>query len=454
MYTNKIIKIICLGFLAFSYNFISPMSQADNIKSIAEWSVLVYIQADNSLASFAEYNINDMQKGVKSINGVNVLVQWNSPNDNSRPSRYQILPGSKRLDTSNNNVQMGINPGPEIVDAMQWMQSKYPAKYYGLILWNHGSGIEDLRSLNFSKENFMSNQVLGSWIQIPGIAIKNRGILYDDTTNNCLTNQALTDALINIKKMLGRNLDFLGMDACMMAMLEVGYQLNDTVNVFVGSQQTEPGAGWAYSEFLTPLTRHPSNYNPTDLAKLVVQAYESFYKNGNNGLDYTLSAVNCDNIDKLKQNIDQFIVNINACELINKAAIKSAIIAARNASIEFYYPEFIDMYSFYSALLNQINQTNPKSDKILNDTVSKKENKLSSNDANYKLAITALNKTIVAGMQLINSTVIFNIAGPQLAHAKGISIYFPKTKAIDSSYSKTLFAENTEWLNFILNNIE
>ncbi len=105
------------------------------------WTLLAYIQADNSLADFASYNINAMQQGMLDDTNVNMLVQWDQPGNN-RSWRYRIVRGGKIEDASLSS-EMGVNPSQEIVDSMQWAVNSYPASHYGLILWNHGSGIED-----------------------------------------------------------------------------------------------------------------------------------------------------------------------------------------------------------------------------------------------------------------------------------------------------------------------
>ena len=51
----------------------------------------------------------------------------------------------------------------------------------------------------------------------------------------------LSYALSQIKDVLGQKIDLVGMDACLMAMVEVAYEIKDYVNILVASQETEPG---------------------------------------------------------------------------------------------------------------------------------------------------------------------------------------------------------------------
>src|SRR5579872_3463975 len=237
-------KNLILFFITLFLNNYLVHAKTEKTKNLAEWTIVVYMQADNNLAPFAIYNVEEMQKGMLSADQVNLLIEWDQP-QNQKTWRYRILPGDK-VDVGSLETEMGTDPVTEIVDAMQWAQTEYPAKKYALILWNHGSGVED-----FKDPLLKTKRMFHSWITLPGCpcATKDgRGILYDDSQGTVLTNQGLTLALTQIKKNLGKNIDLLGMDACLMAMLEIGYQVKNNVDYFVGSQQTEPGLGWAYAK--------------------------------------------------------------------------------------------------------------------------------------------------------------------------------------------------------------
>ena len=58
-----------------------------------------------------------------------------------------------------------------------------------------------------------------------------------------------------MRKRLGRKLDVLGLDACLMAMGEVGYQSKGSASFMIGSEQTEPAEGWPYTAVLGELAK-------------------------------------------------------------------------------------------------------------------------------------------------------------------------------------------------------
>jgi hypothetical protein len=377
-----------------------------------------------------------------------MLVQWDKPEDN-KTWRYRVtnsgridqksfsVEGKALIDAGSLSVEMGINPEKELVACMTWAKTSFPANKYALILWNHGSGIEDPRKLNKHIAKF--GLPFTPWLQIPGYPAKEfakqRGILFDDSQNTYLTNQGLTRAMASIKTVLGKNLDLLGMDACLMAMIEVGYQVKDSVNVLVGSQNVEAGEGWAYSGLLSVFDKNPATVTTEMFATAIVAAYHNFYQSGANAdPSHTQSAINLANLNTIGANINQLVAALINCKKINATRTQTAIRDAYRAAIKFDMPEYIDLYSFYAGLSTRIGKHvggNPKP-----------------NDA-YDQATAQVRQIAAIGMKLVLATVIANAVGSDFAQAKGLSIYLPANGAVHASYPLTLFAKNTTWDTFL-----
>lgn len=419
------------------------VNSSDNKAGLADWTVVTYLQADNSLAPFAEYNIKDMQVGVKSNAKVNVLVQWDQPN-NKKTWRYKIVPGG-RVEVDSLAQEMGLNPQQELIDMMKWVKTKYPASHYALILWNHGSGVQDLRNHQLPMQ-----RILSSWLEIPGALTQtdfDRGILYDDSQGTVLSNKGLLNAMAGIKQLLGKNVDIVGMDACLMAMVEVGFQIKDYADFFVASEDVEAGQGWSYSSFLAPLTQTTSSMSPQSVALSIVNGYKACYQNNHSAQDFTLSAMNLSIMTALKNNIDDVVAAVDSCKAAHKVNTINAVKAARKSSEEFYYPEYVDLYTFYSALSKSLGKTSrPKSDKILNQGSHK-----AAPSATYLKEVQDLKAVLQTGMSLIGQLVCLSVAGSEHSNVKGISIYYPTKGALHPSYAPTLFAQQSRWVSFLNN---
>lgn len=412
------------------------------------WSLLCYVQADNDLAPFANYNIHDMEiafSKYKNPTHVNMLVQWDQP-QNKKTWRYRITPTGKIEDESL-SAEMGINPVQEIVASMAWVKRKYPAQYYGLFLWNHGSGVEDYRIKQLKLPTKTINRLGNNWLRPPGIPMELRGILYDESQNTCLTNAGLSSALSQVKKLLGKNIDLVGMDACLMAMVEIVYQMKGYADILVASEETEPGTGWPYAEILNPLLEAPEIFDPQALAQAIVLSYGNYYSTDEPG--YTQSALAINNIDSLKKNIDQVVTAIGSCKKLSPTDIKNKVILARKATQTFAIDSYIDLYSFYTELKKQCNKSIPKSAKIL----AKIANKKATISKRYRQELTKLNTILTDGLTKIKQIVLLNTNGDDVPDAHGISIYYPNprysSRAIHTSYPKTRFAQESKWLQFI-----
>ncbi len=274
---------------------------------------------------------------------------------------------------------------------------------------------------------------------------EDKGILYDDSQDTCLDNQGMYLAFRAIANGIGRKIDLIGMDACLMAMIEVAYQIRHFANIFVASQQTEPGEGWNYRSWLSSLSARPM-MNEFDLAESIVRAYKEQYRYHPDAQDYTQSAIDLNNLNELKANIDSVAVGMLECLNLDSETMIKIIGKARRASVEMYAPEYIDLHSFYTAMLSLLQRTSPKSSKFLQNIHRPLNRPMSSE---FQVALNKLSQWLLAGVKIIPNVVTTNVAGPALANVRGISICFPKKGRIHNSYYGTLFAQESPWIDFL-----
>ena len=368
----------------------------------AEWTILLIMQGDNNLSYFMHQNIERLKK-IGSSKQVNILVQWDEPVKHTT-WRYKIG-HNQLLDNASLLQDMGDDPEAELIDAARWAFTKYPAKKRALIFWNHGSGILD------EKRNWK----------------KHRGILYDFSSAKCLTNAGLLRSMKTIQQdvLAGGMLDLIGMDACLMAMLEIAYQIKDFTKTFVASENIEHAPGWHYDAIFRQLTKTPKSLTAESLAHLIVRSFETLHKEHSN--IYTQSIMDLTAIIALKENVAAFASTCLAAE--QQQALYKCINSARSSCTEFDKGHFIDLHDFYRLLLKKI--TN-------NKTVSP------------QLRAT-LQELMVNGISLIEKTVVGHTKGHTYKYSHGLSIYYPRTKKLHLSYQATLFANETLWPAFIEN---
>ncbi len=217
-----------------------------------EWTFLVFLNADNNLDSFGVKDVNEMEK-IGSNDNVNIVVLLDRENGTAK-KLYVTKDNDENTVGSKVIEEMGVydmGNYKNLVSFVEWGVKNYPAKHYVVDIWNHGAG----------------------W-QKRGAAMK--GISYDDQSGNHITTPQLGEAMASIYKLLGKKLDILCMDACLMQMIEVTYEIKDYVQFCVASEETEPGDGYTYDDFLGPLAKN-ATMGALDLAKVMTQAYKNHY---------------------------------------------------------------------------------------------------------------------------------------------------------------------------------
>ena len=218
--------------------------------ALAEWTLLIYLNADNNLE---QAGILDLQEMVAAeTNGrLHVLVQIDraagestADGDWQTTRRYKISGQQTELLADLGETNMG-DPAV-LADFLTWGLQTYPANRTALILWDHGAG----------------------W---NGIAFDNNAPPFDQPDH--LT---LPDLRTGIETALAATsldkLDIIAFDACLMGQLDVFQTLHPLADFAVGSQELTPGQGWDYSLLLSALATDPQ-IDGEQLAKLMVETF-------------------------------------------------------------------------------------------------------------------------------------------------------------------------------------
>jgi len=358
---------------------------ASSAPATRSWTFMVFLNADNNLDRYGIKDVQEMEKAGLS-DKINVLVLLDREN---LPGRLYDVTGRSASDkaddwglTSKKIKDMGepdMGDYRVMVDFVKTAAERYPAENYMLVIWNHGAG----------------------WIRgKKGPVFK--GISYDDESGNNMTTRDLGIAMAQIQGILGKPLDVLGMDACLMQMIEVAYEVRENVKYICASEETEPGDGWPYDLLLGPVVKNPATTSE-ELVKLAASAYQKYYasyveeperKRKSRAKDSTQSAIDCSKLEAFAGALDNFsqaLIEIiptgaKACEPLRKA---------RSEVQSFYYSDNIDLGHLVKLVLNY------------------------STDSKVK---DAAEKLLMAYSRLV----MYNGTSGGLKDASGLAIYFPK----------------------------
>jgi len=351
-----------------------------------------------------------------STKDVNILVQLDRIED-KRTRRFRITQGGGFKKDCIETFSEANTGDPQILyDFVKWAAANYPADRYALILWNHGSGWwEDAKSRAAGPAEKKPRRRLFRQPARDPIPQEHRSICYDDTSDgDALDNRELRIVLAGICALLGRKIDLLGMDACLMNMVEVAYQLRESVNVIVGSEIEEPFDGWPYAEILTRLTAKPRQ-DAAALARWIVKSYLLSYKGKNETV--TQSALDVSRTGEMTAKVDA----LSECLLAALETDSKLIEAAWRRSPRFYDDNYIDLASFTKNLRKKAGA----------EVRAKADDLLAALKAGRGRAILRQGKI-----------------GREVRGTCGLSIYFPGDR-INPAYRTLDFCGDCKWIRFL-----
>ena len=229
----------------------SPSPAAQQTRSAAQpgqaqWTVLVYMAANNNLEGSTLLNLLQMADAASSPQVYVVAQITRDPasditddigNLGSFTTTKRVLVQHGRFVERDDLGKVNSGDPATLADFISWGERTYPAQHYMLDLSDHG----------------------GAW----------QGCCEDDTFKNFMGLGSLQRAF---KQGGGAPLDIIGFDACLMSSVEVGLALQPYGSLLIGSEESEPGLGWDYTAFLSALAGNPS-MSPKALAQTVADTY-------------------------------------------------------------------------------------------------------------------------------------------------------------------------------------
>ena len=213
-------KIILLLFVIFTLLSCSKIEESD-------WTILIYMAADNSLEYDALDDLADMMQAEFSEN-IKVIVQIDYNESSSPPAayRYMIYPGLKEQISYLGEIDSGDED--ELTRFANWGFRNYPSEKQALIIWSHGNGWYPYFCPDVEADNDI------------GIA-----------------DGSLRTGIKNINE----HLEILIFDACNMQTVEVAAEVADYTDYIIGSEDGLNSAGFPYAEIFSGWEEQTSTEN-------------------------------------------------------------------------------------------------------------------------------------------------------------------------------------------------
>ncbi|NLX92270.1 MAG: hypothetical protein GXZ02_00125, partial [Clostridiales bacterium] len=192
---------------------------------------------------------------------INLIVQtggasswYNDLVSGERCQRWQLRGGNMTLIDDTLGQQNMTEPGT-LSSFVTYCAQNYPADRNILILWDHGGGT--MGGFGYD-ENFRSS---------PSMSLEKM-------------DGALASA--------GVNFDIVGFDACLMSTVETAYMLSDYADYLIASEESEPGDGWYYTNWLSELS-HNTSMDTVELGAKIIDDFVTVCADSNSSNEATLS---------------------------------------------------------------------------------------------------------------------------------------------------------------------
>ncbi|MFX1484388.1 MAG: clostripain-related cysteine peptidase [Promethearchaeota archaeon] len=299
---------------------ILPIATAQ-AKSRAQWTIMIYLDADNNLDYYGYVNVEDMMT-VGSTEDVNVLVLWDKYDDVA--NLYRVDSGDLSIidGFALNGIEANMGDPSTLRDFVKYTERHFRSDNYALILWDHGDDF--------------------------------RGCCWDDHPEDHLTHQEITSALS------GFQINILAFDACVEGMIEVAYEYVHAgldIDYLVATEGYVPNWGYPYDTILEDLTANPE-MDSFALSKTIVDDYVAFYDAQRPASRLVeLAAIDMSNVDMIVKQLGGLTDTLENLLLSDRESNHELIAEAKGEGnlgwSEYGWEAYIDLPTFVKYLASK-----------------------------------------------------------------------------------------------------
>ena len=287
-------------------------------------TVMVYLCGTDleSRSSMATRDLQEMARAKFDDEKVKVIVytggclNWHVKEISTQVNQVWRVYSGGKFEKIAEDGDKGMTVPGTLSGFLQYGFDKFPASRYELILWDHGGG--SVSGYGYDEKN------------------KNAGTLDLAELQTELRTGLKGAKYANGKK---ARFDFIGFDACLMATVETALMAEEFADYMIASEETEPGIGWYYTNWLTALGENPS-IDTLDLGKIICDDFVSECAKQAAGQKTTLSIVDLAELkDKMPDALRDFSTSVTG---MVKNGNYQTVSTARNGAREFAASTQID----------------------------------------------------------------------------------------------------------------
>lgn len=212
------------------------------MQPVREWTVLVYMNANNNLANGAKGLLRNQLGALEPCDQVSIAVEYShlrgEPGyvwpDAATHRRCEV--GDRKLETVEQLPYQNMASPRTLEDFLRWGIQRYPAKRYLVVVQGHGSAWR--RSLPDDATRFDAS----------GRELPKSGDAPEGSRPATLGVDEIGGVLDRIARDTGVTPDILAFDSCLMSNLEAACELQDRAGLLVGSEDVMTSPMWQRAE--------------------------------------------------------------------------------------------------------------------------------------------------------------------------------------------------------------
>ncbi len=276
---------------------------------------------------YASEDLDEIKKVKNQPNDVNVVFEaggakrWSSTYSSliqtGNLNRFHLSGRNYVIDERIDLDSMGESE--TLQDFIEWGMEEYPAEKTALVFWNHGGGM--------------------------------RGVCYDENfEDDSLRNSEVKSALEGAGLNSNNKLEWIGYDACLMAVQDIAEFNSGYANYMVCSEESEAGYGWDYDTWLDDVfAKHDTETILTAIVDGFISDTNSLYRQYNWGdSDQTLSWLDLSQMSAYKTAFDAFATALS--NKLNSSKVKANTFKSWVLNnVKYYGEEDVDYFCTFDA---------------------------------------------------------------------------------------------------------
>lgn len=385
------------------------------------WTIMVYISADNLLANFAIESLKQLRDAAG--DGIFVVAEFeNKQEKDARMYFFDGDPQTRGLSIEESRIKpdelasletvhnVDMTRPETLTEFVDYACQKSKTEHYCLVLWGHG-----IELLFDEQRRFGSNKVpVRRHLSIGDL----RKALQD---TDLIRRQLGDDPKTRVKS---HSLDIIGIDACSMSMIELASELQGCADFMIASQEDVPDASFPYKDILLKLQAAGVRNDVMNVCKMIPSLYQKAFEDyiaspGTGVKGITITTLQLEKIPDVMTPLTKL-----ANALLDSSyddSMREAVLSARKKTKDFVFGLLVDISDFCNCLISELAYANIK-------------------NSNLKSALQAASNDMINVLKVGDDWPVMANESTE-SRCRGLSIYLPyrqedKTDAVEERFTK------------------